>query len=35
MRVVTGGLSPSDRVIIKGLAYAQPGRKVKASGEAR
>ena len=35
MRVVTGGLSPSDRVIIKGLAYAQPGRKVKVSEEAR
>lgn len=35
MRVVTGGLSPSDRVIIKGLAYAQPGRKVKVLEEAK
>lgn len=35
MRVVTGGLSPSDRVIVKGLAYAQPGRKVQVSEEAR
>lgn len=35
MRVVTAGLSPSDRVIVKGLAYAQPGRKVKVSEEAK
>lgn len=32
-RVVTSGLSPSDRIIIKGLAYAQPGQKVKVSEE--
>ncbi len=35
LRIVTGGLSPSERVIIKGLAYAQPGRKVKVSEEAK
>ena len=35
MRVVTGGLTASERVIVKGLAYAQPGRKVKVSEEAK
>jgi hypothetical protein len=34
LRVVTG-LSPADRVIVKGLAYAQPGMKAKVSEEAK
>jgi len=28
-RVVTGGLDATDRIIVKGLAYARPGQKVK------
>lgn len=29
MRVINGGISADDRIIVKGLAYARPGKKVK------